>query len=377
LGFRFSRRIKIAPGVRINIGLKGASVSVGPRGASITAGRSGIHGNVGIPGTGLSYRQRLGKPKGLANSSRPSTPPELDTVQMDFDDNGILVLKDGAGHALDGESLVQAKKLFNAQIVAFGQRRATEINAEADRIAQIHHDTPPAANPIQLSTYPISKPIKPSDPRDAPAGSAERAAKEEVWSDYMERLAGWRAAKADFERLNEAAPVDAARYQQSLEQSLASLPWPRETFISMEIAGNGTRLLVDVDLPELEDMPNTRLLMDARKLALAEQTIDMREIKRTYSTHVHGVIFRIVGQAFASSPVLTEVKIAGYTQRLSPATGAIADIYVIEARVPRMEWSKIVFSNLAAVDPVAALGEFDVTASIDAQGVMRAINPTF
>lgn len=55
MGFRFYRRVKIAPGVSLNLGKSGASVSVGPRGAKMTIGKRGVKSSVGIPGTGMRY----------------------------------------------------------------------------------------------------------------------------------------------------------------------------------------------------------------------------------------------------------------------------------------------------------------------------------
>lgn len=55
MGLRFRRSVKIMPGVRINLGKKGASVSVGRRGANMTMGKNGVRTTVGLPGTGLSY----------------------------------------------------------------------------------------------------------------------------------------------------------------------------------------------------------------------------------------------------------------------------------------------------------------------------------
>jgi Protein of unknown function (DUF4236) len=53
--FRLFRRIKIAPGVTINVSKSGLSTSFGPRGAKITVGKRGVRKTVGIPGTGLYY----------------------------------------------------------------------------------------------------------------------------------------------------------------------------------------------------------------------------------------------------------------------------------------------------------------------------------
>jgi hypothetical protein len=60
-GLRFQKRIRILPGLRINLSKSGASASVGPRGADVNIGRHGVTTNAGIPGTGLSYRQKVGR----------------------------------------------------------------------------------------------------------------------------------------------------------------------------------------------------------------------------------------------------------------------------------------------------------------------------
>lgn len=61
MGFRFQKRISILPGVRINLSKSGASASLGPRGADVNIGRDGVTTNAGIPGTGLSYREKVGR----------------------------------------------------------------------------------------------------------------------------------------------------------------------------------------------------------------------------------------------------------------------------------------------------------------------------
>lgn len=59
--WRFHRVINIIPGLaRLNLSKGGISGSVGPRGADVNIGRQGITTNAGLPGTGLSYRQKLG-----------------------------------------------------------------------------------------------------------------------------------------------------------------------------------------------------------------------------------------------------------------------------------------------------------------------------
>lgn len=61
MGFRFFRSLRILPGVRVNFSKTGVSLSLGKPGASLTVGKEGATGSVGVPGSGLSFRQKLFK----------------------------------------------------------------------------------------------------------------------------------------------------------------------------------------------------------------------------------------------------------------------------------------------------------------------------
>ncbi len=69
MGLRFQRRIKILPGVTLNVSKSGVSTSIGTRGAHVTLGKNGVRTTVGIPGTGISYTTVS---KGTSSSSRAS-----------------------------------------------------------------------------------------------------------------------------------------------------------------------------------------------------------------------------------------------------------------------------------------------------------------
>ena len=60
---RLWRRVKIAPGVTVNISKSGPSLSAGPRGAKVTIGRRGLRQTLGIRGTGL-YMTKTSHPLG-------------------------------------------------------------------------------------------------------------------------------------------------------------------------------------------------------------------------------------------------------------------------------------------------------------------------
>src|ERR1700680_4024026 len=53
MSLRFRRSIRIAPGVRVNLGLHGAGLSIGSRGLHGGMNRRGMYTSAGIPGTGI------------------------------------------------------------------------------------------------------------------------------------------------------------------------------------------------------------------------------------------------------------------------------------------------------------------------------------
>ena len=57
--FRFRRSIPLGRFLRINVSKTGASLSAGKPGATINVNRDGVDGTVGVPGSGMSYKQRL------------------------------------------------------------------------------------------------------------------------------------------------------------------------------------------------------------------------------------------------------------------------------------------------------------------------------
>ena len=76
---RFWRRVKVAPGVTLNLSKGGLSTSVGPRGAKTTVGRKGIRQTLGIPGSGLSMTRQTpwqGKPARRPNLQSAEHSPQ-------------------------------------------------------------------------------------------------------------------------------------------------------------------------------------------------------------------------------------------------------------------------------------------------------------
>ena len=65
--FQFRKRVKLAPGLSLNVSKKGLGLSAGPKGVKTSISAQGrITGSAGIPGSGISYRRTL---SGSSNTS--------------------------------------------------------------------------------------------------------------------------------------------------------------------------------------------------------------------------------------------------------------------------------------------------------------------
>ena len=82
MGLRFFKRVRIAPGLSLNLSKSGPSFSFGPRGLKYTVGPRGTRKTFGIPGTGLYYTTSSGwdhKPdRARPTPSNVDPPPSLD-----------------------------------------------------------------------------------------------------------------------------------------------------------------------------------------------------------------------------------------------------------------------------------------------------------
>lgn len=79
MGFRFQKRIKVLPGITVNLSKSGVSTSIGTRGARVTLGHGKRRTTLGIPGTGISHTEvtSFGETRNPEEPSLKSTPETI------------------------------------------------------------------------------------------------------------------------------------------------------------------------------------------------------------------------------------------------------------------------------------------------------------
>ena len=69
MAWSYRKRVRIAPGVHLNLSRRGVSTTIGVRGASVNFGKKGTYVNTGIPGTGFYNRQKISGGRGRPHAS--------------------------------------------------------------------------------------------------------------------------------------------------------------------------------------------------------------------------------------------------------------------------------------------------------------------
>ena len=130
MSLRFRRSVRLFPGVRLNFSRSGISTTVGVRGATMTLGPRGTYANVGIPGSGLSYRTRISPPPGpqAGASNQPSmSGPEALSPSSQFLDAEVIQIQSADVSVLTSTGLSELKKLINEAAV---RRRSLTVEVK-------------------------------------------------------------------------------------------------------------------------------------------------------------------------------------------------------------------------------------------------------
>jgi hypothetical protein len=409
MAFRFQRRIRLAPGVRLNLSKRGLGLSVGPRGASLSLGPDGMQGHAGIPGTGLAYRRKLdladgagvtaGPAEGAASSSA-SKAAALEAllaegaslpIQLEVDKGGQVTYFHGDGTPMsDAEARVlrrHTEDSLREQLRAHCER----LNAELDRLGRLHEETPPPESNGYVTrdfTEPPPSPFRPRPPAWwhalwPPARQRHEAENHRGKADFEERYRAWEWRKAEhdaaefarYQREGERVWHDPDAMEQTLRERLEEIDWPRETLIDFDLGSDVSTIAVDIELPGEEEMPDCRWSTPPKQLKLSPRRLSATRQRKLYRDHVHGIAFRVLGAVFARLPAVKEARVSGYRRVSDPTTGGERDQYLYSVKVARTQWEKIHFDRLDQVDPVAALEAFTLRRDMTRTGIFRDIEP--
>ena len=381
----------------MNIGKSGASFSTGVKGASVTLGKNGIYSNVGIPGTGFSNRNKvLGFNSNKSNKEYRVQALNLE-VEPQLNDAGELILFKG-GAQLDDDlhkrALSQNKDIF----LSWLNGKCEDLNKITMCATNFHYDTSdPKAEPVRYEKVPFNE-----------FSPTKKAIRNKAWwsiflwggwkkehlnkikkindtesEEYEVELRSWMDKKNKFEKeqheheelINTKRYSDKESMKKCLELFLSEIDFPRETLVSLEIEEDLTTLWLDVDLPEIEELPIKIAKVQKRPLGIKYKEKSETCLRKEYKNIVHSILFKITGESFFYLPNIDKIFISGYSQRADKKSGQIKDEYLISAEIVRDIWSSINFKGLENIDVVDTFELFNLIRKMTAGGIFKPIVP--
>lgn len=431
---RFRRKLKICKGLSLNFSGSGISLTMGVKGASITMGKRGVYTNYGIPGTGLYHRQKIAGGNTLSQQSvsYSSTTSNLYQHQIaaielnvKLDKNNNPIVEDNYGNVITDENLLRTIRRTQEYKDAYQRLSQAVYNKITDKNASFIEIYKHTERPVRESTIlkaleelqPETYEKKVFDKAEPTEDSIQRQlvdeAKDKIksilfWTlkekrkhyvlsklqdRYNEVHKKWIEDKKAFDEYEEGFKTEFDELSRQeceekrnelkniingidtyvdykIENIISQIELPVEFSIDYEYHPEEFSLYLDIDLPEIEDMP-TEIAQTLKSGKVSVKTKTQKQTAIDYSTCVCGLAFFFSGMFFNVSTKIKQIRVSGYTQRMNKKTNSINDDYVFSVQFDRPTFSRL---NYRTINPVEQISHFPHLLDITASNTMKTIN---
>jgi len=320
---RFRKQVQICKGVKLNLSGSGVSCTVGGKGLSLNLGKKGVFMNTGLPGTGIYDRKKLidgkfnGVLGGFLKDKLGGGAPDMSNYQLVIEDNGDVEILTAQGRAVSAEEAREIRKTewYEQNSAQLMEQFAQEIEAQTEAFVSLYR----------------------SSSRVSRAGGIEAAAEVE------EKLDSW----------------------------LEELELPMRFDVEYEYDETDGSVMLDVDLPEIEDIPEDKVV-ELASGAIRAKDKTQKEIKQDYINCVLGLCVYLASNVFALSKGISDVLVSGYTQRRDKKTGERMDCYVCSIAFERAEFQN---DDCSTEEPEAFCNRFCSRINVLSSGELKQIEP--
>ena len=419
-------------GASLSLGGRGHSMNFGGRGTRATVGIPGTGLSYSTK-VGGSHKSRSSSHRSSASrsGSRSNAVAVPNSVQLKMSPDGRVEILDGKGNVITDQSVVRKIKTTDAYKNMVrnleGQRQDMleqaykEAREENDKFIEIYRLAPQVdreeqyvqiLNSLKPPVYqrrqfeipcPTEATVREQliqEAKDTVQGSIFKVGKmrkEYVDANIQSRLnaaiSAWSQEKDAFEQQeyknevseNEryAAEFNSSRKYMSdlisgednavcdaVETWISSCELPVEINVDYEWNQNDHVMYLDVDLPEIEDIPENEVVRLASG-NLKEKKKTQATLKQEYANLVLGLAIFISANIFNVSPAIHNTVLSGYTQRRNNA-GEVNDEYVYSIKFTRGIFESSVLAN---VNPLDFCMRFENRSNITSTMLMKKIQP--
>lgn len=434
MGMRYRKSVKICKGVKVNLSKSGASLSLGGAGHSVNFGKHGTRTTVGISGTGLSYSKLYGNSHPSKSKQIRKSPPTLQgeqQIRISIDEKKRVHFFDMNDTEITDSTLIRKIKstdtyknnvdnLFKMadekidKMVEMSQKETDKfinIVQYSCHVNNIKEFEQKISN-LKPQTYVIVpySVLQPSK-EDVQTKLEEEAKKkvhanffsvhkfrkkyvEEHFKDrYDETLRQWNEDKLEYLK-NESLKknqkdkefyglyLEKKKYLEDCKNGdskvicdifdswITNMELPMEININYEWDVEHQTMGLDVDLPEIEDLPETiKIKTDSGTLKEKKKT--QTELRQEYAKMIFGLVVFIGSHVFDISPTIKRILISGYTQRRNKV-GDLFDCYIYSLILNREGFEK---TDLKYVDPLSFCMQFENRCNLTKTQLFKEIKP--
>ena len=352
MAVRLRKTIKLGNNARLNISKSGVSVTAGVKGLSVNTGPNGTYLNAGIPGTGLSSRTRLGGPAKSKNNSstnaKKAQAPSTSQQSANMPDPAQAAQWSEMKSMTDQATydVVNIHRL--APIVTTYQSVADGLNALEYQpfIRQAFPRQEPTQDEIEAELWKQAQlNVKSVLSKQKKQQEYFAANYQAFWQAYMNQ---WLVERDEFEKTQSEAEYnynaqkrwfermlanDSEIIENDIEEWLQALVLPVEMSAQIEYEPMSATLLIDLDLPEVEDIPTSVAdVLKSGEVKLREKT--QKQVRDDYAQCIFGLAVFIAACAFNINVCIKTIVVSGYTQRRDKI-GDLQDEYIYSVRIPR------------------------------------------
>ncbi len=325
---RFRKSIRLCKGVKLNLSKSGVSLSTGIRGLSLTTSKKGVWLNTSLPGTGLYDRKKIASFDGKKRAAKKGE---------------TAATKKQAKAALPAVDMQQA------------QAEADRLNEIITVVENIHLLPLPGEEGAAAQAAPAANERPTMDSvKEELQREAEGMFKPTLWS-FKAKVEEYIAANID-QRYAEALAewenrdmVNAVRSSDSaIDDFLATAELPVECDAQYEIDPSTGTLFLDIDLPEIEDMPAERaIVLSSGEVKAAKRA--QNEIRAGYASCALGIGVYFAAGIYKLAEEIENITVSGYTQRRD-SEGDPEDVYVYSVQFTRREFEGVGHTKMAPYD---------------------------
>ena len=332
MGFRFRKSVKIAPGMRLNVGKKSASVSFGKKGARYTISSTGRRtSSIGIPGTGLYYtKSHYANSKNKPQSTNRQDHTDSYREVAEFNDfiNYITSFHKECDYEYDWELMVKEPAPFN-----IGEKGPNELAA----LKKLDNYKPNV----------LEKVFKVLDNRRREA--LEEDLKKAIEND-KKLYKSWQDQRKLFQSILQKDPKAYMALLKDI-QFCSELAGFISSFQFQ--ASDGDNLIIDCNININDVIPtHYKTLTKTGKLSIRKYNkTDYYVIVKEY---VSGLTLRIARNVFGLLPIRSAI-INVQTEVLDTQVGKVDNITILSIKIDKTTLSEL---NFDLIDPLDALNNF-------------------